>query len=412
MSPDDPVVITGCGVRSAAGTGLASLTRALRDHRPCVSPEPSALPVAWQAAAPDPVSPHPDLPDDRKSWLGLAAAQEAVVDAGLDGQWPAADRRALFVGTGLSSVTPGELAEDVYRHLRDGVLDEDAVAADIDPTRAAPRRHLPAAMTGVLASLLGVRGPTGTSFSACAAAAQAIAEGARAVGRGEVDVAVVGGHDSMLHPLGMLSFVVLGALSGDTCRPFDPDRDGFLIGEGAASFVLERRSRARARGARVLAQVVGAGTSADGWNVTAPHPAGAGAERAMRRALRDAGVAASAVDAINAHGTGTPVGDVAEAQAIARVFGDRVPVSSTKGALGHTIAAAGAIEAAICVSALQDGLLPGTVGHLRADPECPIAVATEPRDRALGLVLSNSFGFGGQNASLLLAAPDWTRPDA
>ena len=404
----DPVVVTGVGVLCAAGQGLVPLQDALTRHVTCARPTDTALPVPAMASVPVAVAPHAALPDDRKGWLALAAAEAAFADAGLGVGAPAPERRGLFLGTGLSSVTPGELEADIFPYIRDGRLDRDAVAADVARDRAAPRRHHPERVTGLVAEALQVRGQTGTSFSACAAAAQAIGEGIHALRRGDVDVAFAGGHDSMLHPLGLLSFVVLGALSPSRCRPFDRSRDGFLIGEGAAVFVLERRASARARGARELAVACGVGTSADGFNVTAPHPKGEGAERAMRRALRDAGVAADQIDYINAHGTGTPVGDVAEASAIARVFGTETPVSSTKGAFGHTIAAAGAIEAAVCVAALQGGFLPGTCGLEARDPACGIKALAEPVARAPRVVLSNSFGFGGQNASLIFAAPDWT----
>ncbi len=287
------------------------------------------------------------------------------------------------------------------------MLDRDARSPPISPGIAPlPRRHLPACAIARPVASAGVLGPTGTSFSACAAAAQAMAEGLRALRRGDADVALVGGHDSMLHPLGLLSFVVLGALAPDRCRPFDRAREGFLIGEGAAVFVLEREDAARARGAPVLGRLLGAGTSADAWNVTAPQPEGQGAERAMRRALADAGLRPEDIDYVNAHGTGTPVGDLAEAQAIARVLGDRVPVSSTKGALGHTIAAAGAIEAAVCLAAMQQEFLPGTCGLEERDPACPIDAVLAPRAARPRALLSNSFGFGGQNACLVFGAAD------
>ena len=162
----------------------------------------------------------------------------------------------------------------------------------------------------------------------------------------------------------------------------------------------------------MLGRVLGVGSSADAWNVTAPHPDGAGAERAMRRALIDAGIPPEAVDYVTAHGTGTPVGDIAEAQAIARVFGSRVPVSSVKGALGHTIAAAGAIEAAACLAAFQGGFLPGTCGLEEPDPACQVRVLSAPVEESAAIVLSNSFGFGGQNASLVFAAPGAEIPRA
>lgn len=406
------MVVTGAGAVTAAGLGLDSLALALSEGRCCAQPLRTALPVTEAASVPVSVPASADFPDDRKAWLALAALDEALRAAGEDGPRPFAGRRvAVFLGTGLSSVTPGELAEDIYPYLIVGAdgkpaFDRDAMARDLDPARAAPRRHLPGRVTAEVARRLRASGPVATSFSACAAAAQAIAEGAWALRRGLCDVAVVGGHDSMIHPVGILSFVVLGALSPGRCRPFDRRRDGFLIGEGAAVFVLERRDEAAARGASVYGAVLGAGTSVDAWNVTAPHPDGAGAELAMRRALRDARIPASEVGYVNAHGTGTPLGDVAEAQAVARAIG-QVPVSSIKGAIGHTIAAAGAVEAAACLAALGMGLLPGTTGLEQPDPACPVEALTAPVQREVGVMVSNSFGFGGQNASIVLAHPDW-----
>lgn len=407
---DEAIVITGVGVLSAAGRGLGALSTALRADAPCWSPITSTLPVPRAAKVQVPLPPWdaPDgpFPDDRKAVLALVALEDALIDAGLAEGIPyGPGRRGVFLGTGLSSVTPAELAEDVYPHLTaDQRFDRPAMARDLAADRAAPRRHLPARVTAAVAARVGAEGPTGTNFSACAAAAQAIAEGLWALRRGEVDLAVVGGHDSMIHPLGLLSFVVLGALSPGFCRPFDRGRDGFMIGEGAATFVLERLGDARARGARPRAVLLGAGTSADAWNATAPHPEGAGAELSMRRALRDGGLSADDVQYVNCHGTGTPLGDEAETRAVARVFGDRVPVSSIKGAIGHTIAAAGALECAACVAALEGGFLPGTVGLDELDPEIAVPVVQAARPAALQVVLSNSFGFGGQNCSLLLGA--------
>ena len=405
------IVITGVGVLSAAGRGLLPLAEALRAGRSCAHPWASALPVAEVAEVTAPVAPLPDFPDDRKAWLALAALEDAIADAGGAGPRPFGDQRvAVYLGTGLSSVTPDELRADLYPHIIDGpdgrIFDRAAMARDLDPARAAPRRHLPARVTTAFARRLQATGPVGTSFSACAAAAQAIAEGALAIRRGLADVAVVGGHDSMIHPMGLLSFVVLGALSPSRCRPFDQHRDGFLIGEGAAVLVLERRDAAVARGARIYGHLLGAGTSVDAWNVTAPHPEGLGAELAMRRALADAGLEPGAVGWVNAHGTGTPVGDVAEASAVGRVFG-RVPVSSIKGAVGHTIAAAGAVEAVATLAAFSADILPGTCGTDTPDPACPVDVVLAPRAGAPRVVVSNSFGFGGQNASLVLAHPSW-----
>lgn len=389
-----PVAITGVGVICAAGTRPEVPTRVY------AAPDPDALAlgvptVARVAGVPD----HPDFPDDRKAALAFTAVADAIAGAG-DGHHA---RRGVWLGTGLSSLTPDELERDLYPHLRDGRFDRAAIARDLARDRPSPRRHLPERVTEAVARAWGA-GHAETSFSACAAAAQCIGQAARAVARGEVDQALAGGHDGMIHPVGILSFVILGALSPTAGRPFDRHRDGFLLGEGAAMLLLEREADARARGAPILGRILGAGTSVDAWNVTAPHPEGHGAALAMTRALRDAGLAPGDIDYVNAHGTGTPVGDRAEALAVHRVLGD-VPVSSFKGAVGHCIAAAGAVELALCLGAFRDGVLPGTVGLHEVDPDLPAHVLRTPVQRRPRVIVSNSFGFGGQNCALVVGAP-------
>jgi 3-oxoacyl-[acyl-carrier-protein] synthase II len=339
-----------------------------------------------------PVAEVVDYPDDRK----VALLAEAVEQAREGQPSVRGTRIGVYLGTGLSSVTPQELAEDVYPHVVAGRVDSARALADTAPNRVAPRRHLPDRATAWLARKVGAEGPGGTSFSACAAAAEAIAHGARAIARGDADLVYVGGHDAMLHPIGRLSFRVLGALSSGIARPFDLRRDGFVLGEGAAILRLERADRCK----DALGFVLGAGSSIDAFGLTAPPPDGAGAEAAMRRAMVDAGISASHVDWVNAHATGTVVGDRAEAAAIARLL-PGVAVSSLKGALGHGLAAAGALEAVATVLAWQGGFTPGTVGCEL--PEPGIEVRLEVRPKPPGLTLSNSFGFGGQNVCLCLA---------
>lgn len=377
-------------------TALAVKTAGRPDRRSTrADPWAAALGVPEVAAVTDLVD-DPAFPDDRKGSLASACLAEL-------GPLPEGGRRGVWLGTGLSSLTPAELEVDLYPFLCDGRFDRDAIARDLAPDRPAPRRHQPERVGEVLAARVGALGAE-TSFSACAAAAQSIAAGARALLADEVDVALVGGHDSMLHPLGYLSFVVLGALSTSRARPFDRRRDGFLIGEGAALLQLEREADARARGAPILARYLGSGSSVDAWNVTAPHPEGRGAALAMRRALRDAGLTAADVDYVNAHGTGTPVGDIAESKAIHEVLGP-VPTSSFKGAFGHCIAAAGAVELAWCVRGFAEGRTYGTVGCEEPDPELRCEVLVADRPTAPKVVLSNSFGFGGQNCAILVARP-------
>ncbi len=391
-TPVAPVVVTAVGLRCAAGERPIVLDRVYARQIPAAT----ALGVSGVCAV-DGILDDEAFPDDRKGSLAWAVAQDALRDD------TSGARLGVWLGTGLSSLTVDQLEGDLYPHLRDGRFDRGSVARDLAQHRPAPRRHDPHRVTRVIAGRIGAS-VAETSFSACAAAAQAMSEAARAVGRGDVDVAIAGGHDAMLHPVGLLSFVILGALSPTGGRPFDRHRDGFLIGEGAAVLRLEREADARARGARILARWLGAGTSVDAWNVTAPHPEGHGASLAMTRALRDAGLSAADVDYVNAHGTGTPVGDRAESLAIRRVLGD-VPVSSFKGSVGHTIAAAGAVEAALLMACFEEGVLPRTVGLEEPDPECPANVLTAHVRRAPRIVLSNSFGFGGQNCCIALGAP-------
>ena len=422
------VVITGCGVFTSAGATRQVLGAALRANQCCATKYPGELPISEVAVVPENVMYSAQecrllFPDDRKCQLGLMAITDALseslelphrsVPEWLNDKALASyfglrsDQLALFVGTGLSSITPAEIECDLVPFLSGAAFDRAAMALDISQDfplgsgtpRISPNRHLPSRFASVVSQLLEIEGPVDSNFSACAAAAQAIAEGFRAVRRGQVEVAIVGGHDSMNHPMGLLSFQVLGALSPSRCRPFSANRDGFMLGEGASYFVIESAQHAQKRGATAIATVLGAGTSIDAWNATAPHPQGLGAEKAMRRALKDAGLTAADVSYVNAHGTGTPLGDAAESLAIKRVFDD-VPVSSIKGAIGHTIAAAGAVEAAACIDMIEQGYFAGSVGF---DGENVLAcnALAEPVFGDVSIVLSNSFGFGGQNCSLI-----------
>ncbi len=395
------VVVTAAETLCAAGEGRQSLMHGLAQHQCLGSPSGYSLPISLVARYQETLPDMPEFLDDRKSLLGWHCAQRTIAQSGWKPQQSDA-KVVVFVGTGLSSITPYEMNEDLFGHIVDNRFDRQAMAKDIRTHLAAPKRHMPHYFGERLAASLGaVR--SGSNFSACAAASQAIAAGFWSVRRGEADVALVGGHDSMDHPMGLLSFLVLGALSENTCKPFDVERNGFMLGEGAGMLLLESYEHAVGRNATILAEVLGAGSSMDAWNPTAPHPQGEGAERAMRRALRDANLSPTVVDYVNAHGTGTPLGDVAESQAISRVCGPDVAVSSIKGAIGHCIAAAGAVEAVACVGMLEEGWMAGTTGLMNRDPNCPSHNLGEPVQKAPQVVMSNSFGFGGQNASLVLA---------
>jgi 3-oxoacyl-(acyl-carrier-protein) synthase len=419
----EAVAITGVGLVTPLGRDFATFTTALLSGKSGAAPislfDARAFPTRVACEVPGAVElPEPFADamaglEDRKGELAIAAALAALADhGGLD------PHGGIAYGTGLSCLTVTEMEQDCLPFLRD---DE---SFDFTAFRDAPRhgrvqapwRHLVDRPMDLVAARLGLTGPRAGHFSACAAGAAAVAHACDLIRRGEAPMMLAGAADSMIHPFGVLPFVLLGATTTQTDpdlagRPFDKDRDGFVMGEGAAFFVLEPLSAARAAGRRVYGLVLGHGTSCDAHNVTAPHPEGAGAERAMRAALADAGLPASAVGYVNAHGTGTPLNDVIEAAAIARVFGARAAVSSSKGQVGHAIAAAGAVELAACLAAFAGGRLPPNA-HLRTpDPRLEVdLVEREGRAAAPGVILSNSFGFGGQNACLLLGHPDGGRP--
>jgi 3-oxoacyl-[acyl-carrier-protein] synthase II len=270
--------------------------------------------------------------------------------------------------------------------------------------------------SGYVAIRHGLRGPNLCHTAACASGAQGIGEAARRIERGDADLMLAGGSEAANTSLGVAAFAAMRALSTRNddptraSRPFDRDRDGFVIAEGAAVLVLESLEHARARGARVRAELLGYAATADAVHMAAPSDDGEGAARCMRLALADAGLEPEAVDHLNAHATSTPAGDLAEARAIRQVFGahvERLPVSATKSMTGHLLGAAGALEALLCVRALETGWLPPTTNLEHPDPECALDhVVGEPRRAAIRVALSNSFGFGGTNASLVLGAAE------
>jgi 3-oxoacyl-[acyl-carrier-protein] synthase II len=334
---------------------------------------------------------------DRKIAWGLLAAREAAAQAG--------DVRAaaLVLALGLEQAFLEDFAP-IYANGQ--------IAWEREAGREGVRFRSPVDLTArAVHELLDLRGPVTVNASACAAGALAVAHAASLIERGAEDVVVCGAADSMVNPLGLGGMCRLGAPSPrdelDACRPFDRRRDGLVIGEGAAVFVVERADRARARGARVLAEIWGWGSTQDGYRATAPRPDGAAAQRAMEKAIAKTGRPASAIGYINAHGTGTPLNDPAECKAIRGAFGDHaVAVSSIKGAVGHLMAASGAIEIAASLLAFERDLLPGTANHHERDPECDVDVIGEaPRATRVDAVLSSSFGFGGQNASVVLGRP-------
>lgn len=258
----------------------------------------------------------------------------------------------------------------------------------------------------------GAGGPLYSSYTACASGNDAIGLGKRLIERGEADVVIAGATDAQVHPLSLLEFELLSALSHEpaerACRPFDRERTGFVVGEGAAVVILEEAGHAHRRGAAALAELAGYGSSLDCYGLTKCHPQGRGAALAIRAALADAGLEPDAIGYLNAHGTGTVLNDQAEAAAIHQVWGGQaanLPVSSTKAMTGHLLTAASAVEAVITLIALEDGILPPNLNHQNPDAECDLNLVTKPARKApLDIAMSNGFGFGGQNSSLILRA--------
>lgn len=336
----------------------------------------------------------------------MVAADEAMADAGFalrdgapDAGWPDPERLSVFVGSGIGGFP--EIVEGAVEVYRDGMR---SVSPLFIP------RSLINLATGHLAIRYHARGPSLCVATACAVGNHAIGEAWRAIRDGDADVAVAGGAEAALCPLGYAGFMNMKALSkrndepARASRPFDRDRDGFVMSEGAGVVVLETLDHARARGARIYSELIGYAATTDAHHITAPAPGGAGAARCMRRALDKAGLNPEDVDYINAHGTSTPANDPAETQAIRTVFGahaDRLMVSSTKGVTGHLLGAAGGIEAVATCMALHTGVVPPTANLDTPDPECDLDyVPRVARAAPIRIALSNGFGFGGTNAVL------------
>ncbi|OGO31270.1 MAG: beta-ketoacyl-[acyl-carrier-protein] synthase II [Chloroflexi bacterium RBG_16_54_11] len=339
---------------------------------------------------------------DRFTQFGLAAALQAVSDSGLVISDSNRDRIGVMLGTGIGGMnTLFEQMEVFYSR---------------GPDRISPflvPMMLPDSAAGMTAIHLGVRGPNMAVVSACASATNALGEATETIRRGGADVVLSGGTEAVIVPIAMAGLSVMGALSTRNdeperaSRPFDKDRDGFVMGEGSAILVLESLEHAQKRGAHILAELTGYGTSNDAFHISAPAENGAGAALCMQSALVDAGLTINDIGYINAHGTSTPLNDKSETAAIKTVFGDhayRIPISSIKSMIGHLLGAAGAIEALVCVKVLQDSILPPTINYTTPDPECDLDyVPNQARAGQVQHIMSNSFGFGGHNASIILS---------
>ena len=350
---------------------------------------------------------------DRRTGFGVVATEEALNDVGPLGDVDP-ERIAITLGTALTYPTLTDLATSMHPFVdQSGEFDADGFGRRV-AEHGVPfaDRFLYDELPRWIAERTGAQGGFAIDFAACAASAQAIGEAFRKIRRGTHDMCITGGFESVINPWAVSAFIRLGALTQlnrdpeGSSRPFDRKRNGFLMGEGAAVVVLEEWERAQANGRRIYGEVLGFGTSLDAARVTAPHPKGRGAVLCMQRALRDAGVTTGDVQYINAHGTGTKLNDAAESGAIREVFGSHaanIAVSSSKSMFGHLLGAAGAIELAACMAAFDTGLLPPTINLDDPDPACDLDhVAKVPRKAEVKVALSNSFAFGGQNATLVL----------
>ena len=337
---------------------------------------------------------------DRFAQFAAAASQMAVADACLPINDATRARVGVFIGSGIGGIAT---FEEQHRKMMEGGLGR--VSPFFIPMMIANMG------TGNVAKILGAQGPSETAVTACATSTNSIGDAYRVIKRGEADAVVAGGSEAAVVPISMAGFSNMKAMSTrnddpqHASRPFDTGRDGFILGEGGGILVLEELEAAKARDAKIYAEIIGYGMSNDAYDMVHPAPEGAGAARAMTAALQSAAVAPSEVGYINAHGTSTPAGDVLEVQAIKSVFGDharKLAVSSTKSMTGHLLGAAGAIEAIAVSLALHHGILPPTMNLVSPDPECDLdLIPNHPREQQVDIALSNSFGFGGHNATLV-----------
>ncbi len=408
------VVITGLGAITPLGHTVKETWSALLDGRSGVGPitlfdaAPLLTRIAAEVKGFDPVA---ELGHklarrvDRFTQFALVATRQAIDQAKLIISETNRDRIGAIIGTGIGGI--GTLFEEVRKYLERG------------PRWVSPftvPMMLPDTAAGQVAITFGLRGPNMAVVTACASSSNAIGEAAEMIRRGDADMMVAGGAEAGIVPVAMAGFSVMDAISKRNddperaSRPFDRDRDGFVAAEGSAALMLESYEYAKARGANILAEVVGYASTNDAYHITAPAQSGAGAAACMKLALEDANLQPSQIGYINAHGTSTRLNDTSETAAIKTVFGETaydVPISSTKSMTGHLLGAAGAVEALFCVKALEEGVLPPTINYETPDPTCDLDyVPNTKRKKELHYVMSNSFGFGGHNATLILGKVD------
>ncbi|GAA0735586.1 beta-ketoacyl-[acyl-carrier-protein] synthase family protein [Dactylosporangium roseum] len=410
MSTED-VVVTGIGATTPLGGDVASLWDGMLAGRSGVrriddllAGYEHARDMPTKIGAPMAVSPDTVLTRvqarrmDRCEQAALVAARQAWADAGAPGAEP--ERLAVVVGTGIGGVTT--------------LLDQDDLIEERGPGKVSPLTVpmlMPNGPAAWVSLEYGARAGVYTTVSACASGAEALALAVRLIRSGEADVVIAGGAEAAITPLTVAGFAQARTLSKRNdeperaSRPFDVDRDGFVLGEGAGVLVLERASFAAARGARVLGRLAGYGITADAHHITGPDPTGAGQIRAMRRAVADAGLSPEDVDHVNCHATSTVVGDVGEAAAVRAALGDHVVLTAPKSSLGHLVGAAGAVEGIVTLLSIAEGVVPATLNLEHKAPEVGLdVVAGQPRKLRLRAALCNSFGFGGQNVSLVFTS--------
>jgi len=406
------VVVTGLGVVTPLGRGIDRFWDRIVRSESGVGPitlfDVSGYrvqfggQVPWEPEQEDIASPKELKRLDRFTQFAIGSAKDAVADSGIDFSKEDPYRCGVVIGSGIGGLWEFEAQEE--RLLHKGI---DKVSPFTIP------KLMVNSASGHVSSIYGIKGPNFAVATACASAANSIGDALRAIQYGDADVMLTGGSEAALTPIGLASFQNMRALSfrsdapQQASRPFDVDRDGFVLAEGAGVVVIEELEHARKRGARIYGELKGYGASGDAGHITQPDDEGRGAAHAMAMALRDAGLNPDAVQYINAHGTSTPLGDKAETKAIKRVFGDhakRLAVSSTKSQLGHTLGASGGIELAVCALIMSRGTISPTINLDTPDPDCDLDyVPKVARDAKVDVTMSNSFGFGGHNASLVLA---------
>lgn len=402
------VVVTGMGAISPLGLSVAELWQGIVTARSGVGPitlfDPAGFDTRFAAEVKgfDPTN-YMDRKEARRTdrfvQFAVAATKEALRDAELEITPANRDEIGVFIASGIGGIATLSEQLDVLRSRGPGRISPFLIPAMITNLAA-----------GQVSIVTGARGPSYCVTSACASSAHALGEAAETIRRGWAKAMIVGGSEASITPIGVAGFNAMRALStrnedyAHASRPFDAERDGFVMGEGAAVLILEDLEFARARGARILAEVVGYGATSDAYHISNLAEDGEGVARAIRLALQRGGIAPSEVDYINAHATSTPAGDPVETAAIKQVFGGREqspPVSASKSQFGHLLGAAGAIEAVVTVLAMQHNLLPATINLQQPDPDCDLDyVPNQPRPATIEVALSNSFGFGGHNVCL------------